>query len=298
MLCRPCSQRNRNYFYHYTSIEGAIGILTSRNFWATNIHFLNDASEGEMNDEAMRSELSAQLKAENLDRLGTSDRPRCERAAIAADKLVDIYKEEFNHRYPRFIASFCTHDDSYSKANGLLSQWRGYGASTGVCLCFDTHAWVDFIKQQAQKYGENLSFMPVTYVESPLHIDPIIWKEMASKWVKNKNEQAGANAFLHDLYAVYVKEAPFFKHMGFREEKEHRLMLTMHRESQREIKIRQRGNAGVLYVDLFKEEIPLPSKLIVGPGLNAHETANQLRVWLKSKKFALAVEVSATPYRT
>ena len=31
--------------YHYTSLEGLLGIIESKSIWATNVLYLNDASE-------------------------------------------------------------------------------------------------------------------------------------------------------------------------------------------------------------------------------------------------------------
>ncbi|GAF99954.1 unnamed protein product, partial [marine sediment metagenome] len=36
---------NSKIVYHYTSLEGLIGIINSQRIWATDILYLNDASE-------------------------------------------------------------------------------------------------------------------------------------------------------------------------------------------------------------------------------------------------------------
>jgi hypothetical protein len=45
---RKTADRNYNaplVLYHYTSVEGFYGIITSHNLWASNVYFLNDYSE-------------------------------------------------------------------------------------------------------------------------------------------------------------------------------------------------------------------------------------------------------------
>ncbi len=180
-----------------------------------------------------------------------------------------------------------------------LSQWRGYGPDGGVCLCFETEEFCSFTEKQDRKYRLNLSPMPITYVKSPSEISSHTWQDFARSWIENKDQGKGVKKSLDGLFAVYAKKAPYFKHYGFRKKSEHRLTLTFHHENQREIKNRQCGNAGALFLLMHsRKNFPFPSKLIVGPGVNAHETANQPRVWLKSKNIVIAVEVSATPYRT
>ncbi len=40
-----CEKKLPEHLYHYTSIHGLHGILTSRFLWASEIHFLNDTQE-------------------------------------------------------------------------------------------------------------------------------------------------------------------------------------------------------------------------------------------------------------
>ncbi|HZN25142.1 MAG TPA: DUF2971 domain-containing protein [Burkholderiales bacterium] len=93
--------------FHYTTIGGAYGILSSDSLWMTKIRYLNDTSELEIGVNTLR---------ELLDDLMQAPRPKDE-----AELLQTV-----SRRFESYIgsnicvASFCEHGD-------LLSQWRWYG---------------------------------------------------------------------------------------------------------------------------------------------------------------------------
>ncbi|WP_165368508.1 DUF2971 domain-containing protein [Serinicoccus sediminis] len=98
--------------YHYTSLDGLEGIITSSSIWASDPRFLNDSSEltyaaglvDEWVQEAVSSStsVSEQVKSYLPDLHGLVDMP-----------AMGLHP---------FIACFCEEGD-------LLSQWRGYGSS-------------------------------------------------------------------------------------------------------------------------------------------------------------------------
>jgi hypothetical protein len=52
-----------DHLYHYTSIEGLMGILTNRSLWATEIYFLNDTQELRYSDGVLKKVCDELLKA-------------------------------------------------------------------------------------------------------------------------------------------------------------------------------------------------------------------------------------------
>ena len=89
--------------YHYTDQKGLIGILQSRNIWASHIRYLNDSSEGK---------LFIKRFSELLKEAGTEK------------KTVKIMENLVDQQHV-FIASFSELGDS-------LSQWRAYSGGGGV----------------------------------------------------------------------------------------------------------------------------------------------------------------------
>lgn len=96
--------------FHYTNLSGLLGILSSKEIWASDCHFLNDGSE--------------LLYAQNL--------------FFSEFKKLDLPPlEGGGYRLPRpmadqfgvYITCFCENGD-------LLSQWRGYGSDQCYSIGF------------------------------------------------------------------------------------------------------------------------------------------------------------------
>jgi hypothetical protein len=93
--------------FHYTTIEGAYGILTSDAIWMTKARYLSDTSELEIAIVTFR---------EMLNELALQARPPDEKELLQAvhDGLDSFAASNI------CVTSFCEHGD-------LLSQWRWYG---------------------------------------------------------------------------------------------------------------------------------------------------------------------------
>jgi hypothetical protein len=101
--------------FHYTTATGLLGILNSRTLWATEVPYLNDASEfryaGELFDEAVSKLNPGTLSLSGWKRV------------LSIDGVLDSFACH--------VACFCEEGD-------LLSQWRAYGGNgTGYTLAFD-----------------------------------------------------------------------------------------------------------------------------------------------------------------
>ena len=111
------SEEPPSQLYHYTDLDGANGIITSKSLWLTKIQYLSDISELKLGINLFR-----------------------EVADFMASKIKDSGKKEFINTVSEqlgsstetniCVASFCENGD-------LLSQWRAYGNSgNGVALGF------------------------------------------------------------------------------------------------------------------------------------------------------------------
>lgn len=126
--------------YHYTTWEGALGILKSRSLWATHYKFLNDYSEiklfrdrlvrlilprvREQYEELIRRSPQAKSK---IDEEGGLDQ------AIQHDTEAFVDAQYHATGDEIYIVSFCgEHSNPYINSNGLLSQWRAYGAGVDL----------------------------------------------------------------------------------------------------------------------------------------------------------------------
>lgn len=95
-----------NTLYHYTSADGLIGILKSREIWASNVAFLNDTKESINATDCIGHALS--------NRLLQPDLTESEKSFLASSRST----------FGRFTRQFYV--ASLSKERDLLSQWRAY----------------------------------------------------------------------------------------------------------------------------------------------------------------------------
>ncbi|WP_124259232.1 DUF2971 domain-containing protein [Rhodococcus ruber] len=114
--------------YHYTDINGLIGILGSKCLRASDARFLNDAQEltfgGDLANELLQEKIVA-LRADPSGRAG--DWNNLEIAAMLEACIHQL--ESFTVNSTPFVACL-------SDAHNRLSQWRGYG-DQGYAIGFD-----------------------------------------------------------------------------------------------------------------------------------------------------------------
>jgi len=110
--------------WHYTSMQGFIGIIETKRVWATDIRHLNDRKEFEHGKDLIRAQIDS-LRIEPDDELGTQK--------LLIDILErDLDKGFFNTPNEEIYVS------SFSAKGDQLSQWRGYTPSgQGLSLGFD-----------------------------------------------------------------------------------------------------------------------------------------------------------------
>lgn len=101
--------------YHYTDINGFIGIMNNQELWASNTKFLNDKAEGK---EGLQ--LTKEIITEHLEKGG-----------------LNVYFECLNMDLQNVINSGSKEDIysiSFCRESDLLSQWRGYGKNGGIAI--------------------------------------------------------------------------------------------------------------------------------------------------------------------
>jgi hypothetical protein len=193
--------------YHYTSAHGLLGIVHSGELWATNVVYLNDASE--LAD--ARNLLSSLLEKSETWNLSEDVR--------FFFRTIPAYLEQMSLDY--FVICFCQNGD-------LLSQWRAYGArGAGYSIGFNTTALGD----AAGSAG--FAFRKVEY-------EPDMKKEILCKRVEiiRQNLEAiseelvpktdadwhALGQFVSRLAAQFAPTLAFMKHVTFKEEQEWRLI--------------------------------------------------------------------------
>jgi hypothetical protein len=130
--------------YHYTSIEGLMGILESRSIWLSDYQYLNDRREINHGADIIREVARKMLKKSN-DKL--------------VSKLLEAWIVNLDNIEDRiFIASFSADGDS-------LSQWRAYGTVALGFKVSDIAVHVNDIYIQSVEYNEEVQRnLAVTYL--------------------------------------------------------------------------------------------------------------------------------------
>jgi hypothetical protein len=290
--------------HHYTSLAGAEGILRSRVLWATHFEGLNDRSEVTH----LKSELTSALaeavvpvvnQLRKLDRriLGESRSaggPATYARRLAATLVDSFYQVAFTGEGVRpmavpFIASFCSHagDQSYERENGLLSQWRGYGEDGGCCIVFDTPGLISLLQLEWEAfYWVGNGVDDVVYATADVSVAsryPILVAELTKVVEGGMRRGLSQMPLTSNAIATFLDAATRFKHQGFKEEREVRIVAipgsaktadTVAREhtafTRKPIKdlhdnpSENRGRPYVALFDTLDAQLPI-KRIIVGP---------------------------------
>lgn len=273
--------------YRYTSLEGLLGIIKDKSIRATNILYLNDASELNYSLELFKKQfLSFKSGISNF----------LYPAYWFVEKLMkDIDILFLSERFSFFVCSF-------SEENDLLSQWRGYcPKGIGFSLGFK----LSYLRECARNYGYKI--IKYNYDEKQLedNLKQII-EETDQKYSDNIASMSKDSIEIElaaNFYMKFFNHAPIFKHPKFKEENEWRIIAgpPQIEKVSKEIKFRSGPSMIVPYI-----EFPLPreednliiNKIVVGPTHEPILAKASVEMLLKSKNVKFdEVQYSTIPYR-
>jgi hypothetical protein len=316
------------HLYHYTNWQGLLGILESQSLWATHFQFLNDCSEIKLFMEEKfldifypymlekykdTLEKNSHIK-ENFQQSGNSleDITKFD-TALLRDTLFNLLDEQI------YITSFCGEDkDEYIRQNGILSQWRGYGQNGGFAIVFDTASIENCMDVEGKKFAYGFGTTADIVYSHEQERFKNEFSESIAEIVKFFNTLADHTAFgdagapdeIQNPYTPFLNCITRYKHRGFREENEVRIVLHLlsrkeyleHEERlSKPIEFRSRNGEQVPYIKLLgnenDKEFRLPiKKIIVGP----HKEKESRAAFLRTKLIGTDIEVSVSdiPYVT
>lgn len=310
--------------HHYTRLQGLEAIWQSQTFRATHYRDLNDTTEITRLKAPLKAAIFSRFRTLLLERQRDSfaTRRRLEKvgglvavAQTESARLVDaLYETSFEQdgavAVP-YITSFCGHPaGSYEETNGLLSQWRGYGQGGGYCMVLDTKALAEHIgKECDRRYFVHASLGEVVYAVDDLKIEhqyPELL-DLCDTFLRCVMDDTDPDATLQAAFGPWVTAATRFKHQGFREENEVRMVVIP--AAAATVKAVRELHPGALlkpltlaekqgdrtFITLFDGLLPgLPVKrIIVGPSV--HQQENLLRA-LTLTDGKVPVVASETPF--
>lgn len=201
--------------YHYTSLDGLLGILGSKTLRATHIAHLNDANELTL----------------AVDLLEGAVRQRFQAPEVPAEdrKCLGQLLEWIEHR---FLLEHLLFTCSFTEAGNLLSQWRAYcPPSAGVSLGFHASELLAAADSQGFQlvkaiYDRDLQLLLVNE-----WLDVVLATKQDKEDSKCHPSQSYHPHF-RDNEEAFLQVAARMKHRGFAEEREWRLISKVGRDLQ------------------------------------------------------------------
>ena len=215
-----------------------------------------------------------------------------------------------------FITAFCSHhkDSKYVQENGLLRQRQSYSSSIGFAIVFDTKRLSNLLERKSKEYrymagyfsdvvydGDGESFTN-NFADFIAQLEAFVVKLV-------RGDEPDSEA----LFLPFVLGTSKFKHQGFEEEREVRIVASPETRNvadtldamvapdqascERRIKKVRISESGAPYIELFEspreERLPIV-RIIIGP----HERQDELEARVRKMVRRLEIEVHCprTPY--
>lgn len=276
--------------FHYTSIQGLIGILTDRKIWATNISHLNDKQElfeaRDMFREAIDT-LQKSIDSSPEPAIRPPDyrkNPKIKFIGLVYDFL-DLARE-----LSIFVCSF-------SREGNQLSQWRGYCPNAyGFSIGFD------YVKLKLQAKKQKFFLRECVYQKKEQRkiVDDYVQTKIVPS-LSNLGSDAEMAKMALKAFSEILEILPTIKNGHFAEEKEWRLISSAF-DPPSTIKFRPGKTAIIPYCEfqLAEEGEDLPVECIkIGPTPNKDESLLSLKTLLRKEKMLEWAKVnhSDIPYR-
>lgn len=308
--------------FHYTSAAGLDGILQTQTLRATHYEYLNDASEVKHFLEKRLPEIFQDVISKNIENVKTTSLSGKQYAEPILKKLLHTTtgKEPLAEPY---ITSFCTPKagNALVDQHGLLSQWRGYGKDGGYALVFDTAKLSELLAETSTKYENSGDLFAGDVIYSSEGIQKFLDEfsedvDTMKTFLINQLHHLEDYDNLEKIYVAIMRCACRYKHWGFEEENEVRIIYIPNNKEVRELakaegistcemlrKQYTRSGTNIPFIDLLEgitsPTRPLPiSRVIVGPCAD-HEKARRVRaveILLSQHGIDAKVSPSAIPY--
>jgi hypothetical protein len=258
----------KGLLYHYTTLNGLLGIVRSRTLWASDVRYMNDSAELKHSADLIRLEVQERIV-------------RGQGKADLLGQFTDWISHRITNGHMLFGASFRSHGN-------LLSQWRGYSAhGKGVSLGFSA----DYILQCAQK--QQLQIGKCIY-------EPALQRKLIRQVVDaveiHVEKHISSSASRQQLSTIYqgvfekieidlLRIAAILKHPSFREEKEWRIVSPVYTDYSNSPVLFREANAMLVPYMEFDLQLeagrPLQlDHLYLGPTSNINISMNSLKMFL------------------
>jgi hypothetical protein len=296
----PSAKKPPEHLYHYTSIEGVMGILDKRSLWASQIHFLNDSQEFKYAlriFEKVLAELQGKIPKKTMweRALEISSNPttvdKNDISTIIYGSLKNFVLAPVLEKSPICVFSF-------SEEGDILSQWRGYCPPRGgYSFGFRSDALMRFLEIH------NLHLLPCIYDKTKQ--EAIIEKEIsefhntiAKKWTGHEAiDKFISEIPVVDFFIEFSKIASVLKHSSFDEEKEWRIVSGLIPNRNMEFRIIKSMILPYFPISFSDFEPFLIDEIIIGPSPEQSLAESSLMQFILKKNLNISIKTSKIPYR-
>ncbi|HIF9092766.1 TPA: DUF2971 domain-containing protein [Photobacterium damselae] len=286
--------------YHYTSLQGLIGVITGKSVWASHCEYLNDSSE------FIHALSFAKTVSGNI-------------------FMDDDYLEAFGWAVRDSLEHMVKHDvyvASFSENADLLSQWRGYcPQGAGVSIGFDSEILNTYCENQGYRlekciYDSEIQSSRIVDITSQcLEIFPKPSITRADYDALNSKEQVTftlsererttygqvkeeATAATDWLCEQVNECAPLIKHSGFHEESEWRIVARNPTENI-QYRVSKSHIVPYLVLPLIRDYPEIIKEIYIGPNPNPHRCEKSVKQLLKSEAIEhVTTKISSIPFNS
>ncbi|HBS7744032.1 TPA: DUF2971 domain-containing protein [Klebsiella pneumoniae] len=297
--------------YHYTTLDGFLGIINENALWATNIKHLNDSSE---------LSHGIHILEQSIDHVKNNSNINHEWIEEIKKQIKVLDSTSAHDIYVTCFLSSVKPNGEIVDGSDLLSQWRGYSKSQqGICIVFEHDRLINFLSSQQNQYikeGEfynrqfDIYYGPVQYInhDSAINAAEYLVREKESYLsiidIFLRNDLARQGITRTELYNI----TPLIKDEGFKEENEYRVIY--HTITNRTL-VRYRSNGDYLipYISIGNKpelnnntmitNILIPIKrIVIGPHQYSTLNAHTIKSMIEERCIMhTPIEISKIPYR-
>ncbi|WP_026896800.1 DUF2971 domain-containing protein [Daejeonella oryzae] len=263
--------------YHYTDLNGLLGILLNKSLFATHFSFLNDCRELLYSKEVVNTFMKNSKE---------------EYSSAFAKSLIHLTSLEFNsvNLDDTFITCF-------SRDKDLLSQWRGYSRNNqGVAIGFNMDLRNSLSPQVDMSYF--IEYNKLKQLKILKELIQISFETLSELKDEYKILQTEFRSLFSSTVSNMLREhLVLFKDASFSEEKEYRITT---RSKLKAIKYRANNKYIIPYTEFtFTKRNLLPiEEIVIGPTTNATLIEDGVRRLLESNGYInTKVIQSKIPFR-
>jgi hypothetical protein len=271
--------------YHYTTQQGLLGIINSKEIWATHTQYLNDIREFRHATDLVKQELSLMADATPVE------------DKVLRDRLWDM-KNAVSRTLQNINVCVC----SFSENGDVLSQWRAYGGpASGFAIGFSGEE----LREMSREWGW---LVPVAYEEEEqrrvirsLLNDVLQELQELRNPIKELEHPAG------NLVAYLNRYAPILKHNAFQEEHEWRVVTRPLLCTLKSFGYRTGPSMLIPYSRLSLESRPALAirEIVIGPTPHPEQSLRSVHGLLTKNSIetggphrqGVSIRLSAVPYR-